>query len=167
VIVAVDGRAIAEHDELIQIIASRQPGTTATLQVVRDHRSLNVPVKLAERPREDDGEPVEEPRPLLPGGREAALGLSVRNLDAELLQRMALPAGTKGVVVSRVDPAGPAFDAEIRRGHVLLEINRRPVRTVDEYRRLMAAAQPGDLLTLYIYRPGSEPPRTLHTIKID
>jgi len=71
------------------------------------------------------------------------------------------------VVVTRVDPAGPAFDADIQSGHVLLEINRRPVRSVEEYRRLMAGAQSGDVLTLYVFRPGSDPAHALHTIKID
>jgi serine protease Do len=129
---------------------------------------MNVPVKLAARePREAIAESSPEARPVLPRGREATLGLSVRNIDGDLRQRMALPAGTRGVVVARVDPAGPAFDAEIQSGHVLLEINRRPVRSVEDYRRLMANAQSGDVLTLYVYRPGSEPARTLHTIKID
>ena len=167
VIVAVDGRPIAAHDELIQIIANRKPGTTATLQVVRDGRTMNVAVKLAERPRDEIAESTEEAQPRLPGGQEGSLGLSVRNIDGELRQRMALPTGTSGVVVTRVDPAGPAFDADIQSGHVLMEINRRPVRSVEDYRRLMAGAQSGDVLTLYVYRPGSEPPRALHTIKID
>jgi len=93
------------------------------------------------------------------------LGLTVRNLDGELMQHLALPAGTQGVVVSRVDPAGPAFDAEIERGHVLLEINRRPVRSVDDYRRLMSEVHSGDVLTLYVYKPESG--RALLTVKID
>jgi len=168
VIVAVDGRPIATHDELIQIIAARKPGTIATLQVVRDGRTMNVAVKLAERePRKDIEDSTADERPVVPKSREVALGLSVRDLDEELMRRMALPAGTQGVVVSRVDPSGPAFDADIQRGHVLLEINRRPVRTVEEFRRLMASARSGDVLTLYVYRPGSEPPRALHTLKID
>ena len=50
VIVAVDGRPVTANDELIQLIASRRPGTIATLQIVRDGRTMNVPVKLAERP---------------------------------------------------------------------------------------------------------------------
>jgi serine protease Do len=166
VIVAVDGRAITADDELIQIIARRKPGTIATLQVLRDGRTMNVPVKLAERPpREETAESADDAPPLLPRGRESALGVAVRNIEPELLQRLALPEATQGVVVSRVDPAGPAFDADIRRGHILLEINRRPVRSVEEYRRVMATAQPGDVLTLYIYRPESG--RTLHTVKID
>ena len=72
----------------------------------------------------------------------------------------------QGVIVARVEPMSPAFDAEIERNFVLLEINRHPVRSIDEYRRLTADAHSGDILTLYIYNP-EVPSRTLHTVKID
>ena len=62
----------------------------------------------------------------------------------------------QGVVVSRVEPMSPAFDADIERGHVLLEINRQPVRSIDDYRRLTANARAGDILTLYVYKPESD-----------
>jgi serine protease Do len=164
VIVAVDGRPVTANDELIQIIASRRPGTTATLQIVRDGRTMNVPVKLAERPLRDESVEADEDRPL-PGLPASPLGLVVRTLDAELLKHLDLPEGTHGVVVSRVDPMSPAADAEIQRGHVLLEINRQPIRSVEDYRRLTAAAHSGDVLTLYVYKPGSG--RALYTVKID
>jgi serine protease Do len=164
VIVAVDGRPVTANDELIQIIASRRPGTVATLQIVRDGRTMNVPVKLAERPLRDEGVEAADERPQ-PALREALLGMAVRNLDAELLRHLDLPEGTHGVVVSRVDPMSPAADADIQRGHVLLEINRHPIRSVDDYRRLVAAAHSGDVLTLYVYKPESG--RALHTVNID
>jgi serine protease Do len=166
VIVAVDGRPVTTDDELIQTIASRKPGTTVTLQIVRDGRAMTVPVKLAERPtnREDNNEASEQPlqRYL---SQASPIGLTVRNLDGELMKHLDLPSDTRGVVVSRVDPAGPAFDADIQRGHVLLEINRRPVPSVEEYRRLMADVHSGDVLTLYVYRP--ETGRALLTVKVD
>ena len=166
VIVAVDGRPVTAEDELIEIIASRKPGTTATLQVVRDGRTMNIPVKLAARPprqQESDAPQYDAPQPS--SRPQSSLGMSVRNLDGKLLEHLDLPGGTQGVVVSRVDPMSPAFDAEIQRGHVLLEINRRPVRSVDEFLRLTATAHSGDVFTLYIYKPESG--RALHTIKID
>ena len=49
-IVAVDGRPIESNDALIELIAAREPGTAATIQLLRDGRAVNVPVKLAERP---------------------------------------------------------------------------------------------------------------------
>jgi serine protease Do len=166
VIVAVDGKPIAGNDELIQIIAARKPGTTATLQVIRDGRSMNVPVKLAERPPRDrrpDTPREEQPRPS--SQRELPLGLSVRELDPDLVRRFNLPDGTGGVVVSRVEPMSAAFDADIQRGHVLLEINRRPVRSIEDYRRLTDNARPGDVLTLYVLNPESG--RALHTLRLD
>ena len=168
VIVAVDGKAVGAHDELIQIISNRRPGTTATLQVVRDGRSLNVPVKLATRePREEEPKrSSSEQWQQLPSRPQSALGLSVRDLDGEVLKHLDLPPRTQGVVVSRVDPLSPAFDADIQRGHVLLEINRRPVRSVEEYRRLTSAARSGDIFTLYLYKPEASG-RALHTVKVD
>jgi serine protease Do len=166
VIVAVDGRQITAHDDLIQIIAARKPGTVATLQIVRDRRTMNVPVKLAERPlRPENVEPASDERQQA-RRRELPLGMAVRNIDDQMLQHLELPSGTDGgVVVARVDPAGAAFEAEIQRGHILLQINRQPVRSVDDYKRLVSAAKPGDVLTLYIFNPGSG--SALYTLKID
>jgi serine protease Do len=164
VIVAVDGRAVAGNDELIKLIATRKPGTTATLQVVRDGRSMNVPVKLAERPLRDQRQErrtAEQPS----SQRGLSIGLSVREIDSEFSTRANLPPGVEGVIVSRVEPMSPAFDAEIERGHVLLEINRQPVRTIEDFRRLTSRVGAGDVLTLYLFKPESG--RALHTVKID
>jgi serine protease Do len=165
VIVAVDGKPIDSNDALIQLIAARQPGSNATVQVVRDGRALNFTVKLAERPqrqRADTG--VEQPQPSSQQG--PLLGLSVRELDAQFAARYQLPGGTRGVVVSRVEPMSPAFDADIERGHVLLEINRQQIESIDDYRRLTDRARPGDILTMYLYKPELNQ-RALETVKID
>ncbi len=167
-IVGVDGKGIAGNDQLIELIAGRQPGTTAVLQVLRDNRSINVPVKLAERP-ERDRRPVDtnqDERPQPSSQRGPALGLSVKEIDRDFAARFKLPDGTQGVVISRVEPMSPAFDADIERGHVLLEVNRHPVHSVEDFRRLTAGAHPGDILTLYLYQPEIEQ-RAVHTVRIE
>jgi S1-C subfamily serine protease len=58
-----------------------------------------------------------------------------------------------GVVVVRIDPAGPAFVPAMRRGFVIMEINRQPVRSVAEFERIIAAARTGDALAFYGYDP--------------
>jgi serine protease Do len=168
-IVAVDGAAVDGNDQLIQLIAARQPGTTATLQIVRDGRPMNMPVKLAERPQRDRRPAPgtdEDQQPQPSSQRGPALGISVREIDGDFASRFRLPDGTQGVIVSRVEPMSPAFDADIERGHVLLEINRQPVRSIDDYRRLTVQARAGDILTLYLYKPEIEQ-RALHTVKIE
>ena len=166
-IVAVDGKAVSGDDQLIALIAARQPGTVATLQVVRDNRPVNLAVKLAERPaRERKTANDDFPTPQPSSQRGPSLGLSVRDLDRGFAERFKLPEGMQGVVVSRVEPMSPAFDADVERGHVLLEINRHAVHSVDDFRRLTADAKAGDILALYVYKPESDS-RALHTVKIE
>ena len=166
-IVAVDGRAVEGSDALIQHIATRQPGSTATLQILRDGRSLNIAVKLAERPQRDQATVVTGQSTPVPSSQSGVqLGISVREIDAASAGRLKLPDGTRGVMVSRVEPMSPAFDAEIERGHVVLEINRQPVDSLEAYRRLTGGARAGDILTLYLYKPELEQ-RALQTVKIE
>jgi len=157
VIVEVEGQDIGSNDDLIRNIAARQPGSVARLQLARDDRRLTVPVRLTERPA-----PQRQEADALPGGRteraqpappDVPLGLTVRELDRTYATRLDIPDSVQGVLVTRVDPTGAAFSAQVRRGFIISEVNRKPVRTVAEYNRIVSAAQPGDVLALYYYDP--------------
>jgi serine protease Do len=167
VIVAVDGKAITSNDQLIQLIASRTPGTLATLQVLRDNRPMSIAVKLAERPRQDPPVSATDSDQAKPSsGRGPALGLSVREVDDEFRARTRMPDTIEGILVSRVEPLSPAFDGKIERGFVILEVNRQQVRSVRDFQRSIENSQPGDVLAVYLYRPDIRQ-RALHTIRID
>jgi serine protease Do len=161
VIVDVEGSDIQSNAELIRNIAARQPGTIVKVQVVRDGRRLTLPIRLTERPQNNRSQDAEEPLPNAVGrgprpaasGPETPLGLTVRDVDRGVLSRLSIPEHVQGVLVSRVDPTGAAFSAQVRRGFVIIEINRRPVRTVEDYDRIVAAAKPGDVLALFYYDP--------------
>ncbi|MGH7342889.1 MAG: PDZ domain-containing protein, partial [Candidatus Rokuibacteriota bacterium] len=137
-----------------------------TLQLLRDGRSMSVTLKLAERPARDRRELQPASRPLPSSQPGSLLGIAVRGLDPEAAARYRLPDDTRGVIVSRVEPMSPGFDADIERGHVVLEINRQRVQSIDDYRRLTDGARPGDILTMYVYKPELNQ-RTLETVKID
>ncbi len=158
VILDVEGIEVATNEALIRNISARQPGTVARLGVARDARRFVLPVKLAERPARDDGdgrETLEGPKGSRPAepAPELPLGLAVRELDRAFAGRLAIPDSVSGVIVSRVDPTGTAFSTAVRRGFVIMEINRKPVRSIDDYHRLLAAARPGDVLALYCFDP--------------
>jgi serine protease Do len=139
------------------------------LRVVRDGREQTVVVKLAERPVRDARAAVAPPQRLAEPLRkhdEGALGLTVRELDATAFNRYDLPRETRGLLITRVEPLSSSSDAEIQRGTVLLEMNRKPVSTVAEYQRLVRAMRPGDVLTLYIYSPDLDQ-RQLKTVRVD
>jgi serine protease Do len=142
----------------------------ANLDLVRDGRPMRVPVKLAERPvrsRPDttSSDDATENRPAVRG---TPLGMLVRDLDSAFVRRLRLPEDTEGVIVSRVEPLGPASDAGIERGHVVLEVNRQTVRSIEDFRRLTGQGRSGDVFTLYVYRPELDGGRrALHTVRID
>ena len=153
VILAVDGRNVFTNDELIRDISGRQPGTIARLDLLRDGRRQTSQVKLTERPGVDDrGTRVARPASPPPGG-DPPLGLIVRDLDPGFARRLEIPIAVQGVVVMRIDPAGAAFVPAMRRGFVIMEINRQPVRSVADYQRLVSAARTGDALAFYGYDP--------------
>jgi serine protease Do len=170
VIVQLDGRDIVTNEELIRDVSGRQPGTVVRLEVVRESRRSTVTVKLAERPLRVDDERRDglgdrRPRPL-PPPVDVPLGMTVRELDRGVVGRLDIPDSVEGVIVARVDPGAEAFAAQVRRGFVIIEINRRPVRSAADYERIVAAAKPGDVLTLFYYDP-SQGQRGVVPITVD
>jgi serine protease Do len=169
VILSFDGAEVVNDDELIRAIAARTPGSAAEFQIWRDGRQFATTVKLAERPS----------RAAAPGAlaatsqanqnrlpEEILLGLTVRDLDAPAFNRYALPGTTRGVLITRVEPLSASSDAGLQRGNVLLELNRKPVPSVAEYRRAASAARPGDIVTLYLYAPDAGQ-RQLKTVRVE
>jgi serine protease Do len=158
IILDVDGRQVLDNEELIRDISSRQPGTVARLGVLREGRRQSMPVKLAERPVRERPDGLEDlgprpSRPRQPAPVDVPLGLTVRELDRSFMGRLEIPETVTGVVVSRVDPTGSAFQALVRRGLVIMEINKRPVHTVADYQKAVSAARAGDVLAMWVYDP--------------
>ncbi|HET7616912.1 MAG TPA: trypsin-like peptidase domain-containing protein [Vicinamibacterales bacterium] len=167
VIIQVDDHEVWTNQELIREISGRMPGAPARLEFVRDGRHQSVTVRLVERPATDTGDmPGLPPRPPAPVSNDTLLGLSVRDLDAGFVRRLDIPSDVQGAVVTRVDPAGAAFVPAIRRGFVVMEINRQPVRSAADFQRIVAAAHRGDVLAFYGYDP-TFGQRTFVTVTMD
>ncbi|MBA2303755.1 MAG: trypsin-like peptidase domain-containing protein [Acidobacteria bacterium] len=169
VILDVEGRDIGSNEDLIRDIAGRQPGAVVRVALTRDGRRLTVPVRLIERPRsstrDDDLLPGSRGR-AAPASPDVPLGLAVRELDRTVVRRVQYPDAIQGVLIVRVDATGAAFSAQVRSGFVITEINRRPVRSVSDYERIVSAARPGDVLAIYCYDP-SVAQRRLVTVTVE
>ena len=172
IIVDVEGRQVLGNEELIRDISARQPGSVAKLEVVREGRRQTLHVKLAERPLRDrttdagEGLGGRSLRPRLPEPMDSPLGLLVRELDRSFMGRLEIPDAVHGVVITRVDPTGSAFQALLRRGSVIMEINKRPIRNVAEYEKLVTSARTGDILAMYVYDPTLSQ-RSLVTVTVE
>ena len=58
-------------------------------------------------------------------------------LTPAILRTLGLPAGTRGVVVSDIQPESVAEEAGLQTGDVIQEVNRRPVANMAEYEKAM------------------------------
>ena len=138
-----DGRTVSESSDLLAMIASTNPGTPATLQILRNGQPQTVNVTLEQRPSNLSytGGPHRSPS----GG--ALRGVTVQNLTAMLRKQLGVPAETHGVVVTEVDPGSPAAQY-LARGDVILSINHHDVNSVADFNKLAAEAKGQTLLRI-------------------
>ena len=73
---------------------------------------------------------------------KAKLGLSLQTLTPGMADRLGLKAQA-GVVITGIKAGSPAAEANLSRGDVLLEVDRKPVRSAEEASRLLSADRPG------------------------
>ena len=148
VILQLSGTAVSGSDDLSLRISEMAPGAVAHLQVYRNGRNQEVDVTLGEFPQTNQpGQPSEQ-------ASAALQGLHVQDLTGDIREQLGLPAGLTGVVVSAVDPGSAAGAAGIAVGDVIQEVDRKPVRSVNDYQRVIAAA-PNQPVLLLINRKGT------------
>jgi serine protease Do len=147
VVLGVDGRPVQNNNDLSRYVASRPPGSTVKLQVVRDGAERTVSVTLGTFP--DDGERAESEEPA-----RGALGMTLRDLTPELAERLELPRGAKGVFVWEVEPGEAAEEAGLQRGDVILSVNGTPVTGVDDFEQAIERAKPEGRARLRVRRDG-------------
>ena len=135
VITALNGAPINDSNALRNRVAATQPGTEVTFTILRDNREQQLRATLGELPvaasRENDTSEGGTTRGTAESNR---LGVGVEPLTPEAITRLKLPRDAPGLVVASIDPDSPAAEAGIRRGDLIQEVNRQPVRTVEELR---------------------------------
>lgn len=149
VIVEFNGSAVTEMPELPKLVAATPVGSAAKVVVVRDGKRKTLDVTLAELdPNEiaDAGSDEDE--------ETGTYGLAVQRLTPEIAEQLGLEEAEAGVVVSSVEPTSPAEEAGLRRGDLIVEVNRHPVDGVAEFRKRIGEKKAGAILV--VRRGGSE-----------
>lgn len=131
VVTALNGDTVDDPNALRNRIAGAAPGTEITLTVLRDGHEQQVRARLTSLSTTKDSPSGASPESG-PTGDRVRLGITVEPLTPDLAKQLGVRAGTQGVVVADVDPAGPAAEAGIQPGDLILEVNRQPVRSPAE-----------------------------------
>ncbi|HSU12819.1 trypsin-like peptidase domain-containing protein [Longimicrobium sp.] len=146
VIVALDGQPVRSRGDLMEAVMRKEPGDPIRVDYVRYGSRRSATLRLTQmdvRPaaiQSDAGEVAD--------GDDAAdrVGFAVTQITPQIAQQLGAP-GAQGVVVSGVDPMGPAA-GQLGRGVIIERFNGRAIGTVAELRQAVAALKPGQVVSI-------------------
>jgi Do/DeqQ family serine protease len=153
VIQAFNGQPIHDFNTLRNRVAESGPGSTADLTVIRDGSEKHLSVKLDEATASKSARTRESE----PGTSDdkTSLGVAVAPLTPELAERAHASKDAHGLIVEDVNPNGRAADAGIQPGDVIQEVNRQPVKSIDDLRAALRKTSDKPTLLL-IQRQGTD-----------
>jgi serine protease Do len=158
VITELDGQPVADAGQLQMLVGQKRPGDTVHLGVMRDSKLTSVAVKLealgggktAETGAGDNGK-----------GR---WGLRLADLTPDVRNELqAQPqAAIHGAIVEEVQPGSPADNAGLQRGDVIMEVNRRPLKSAAEVVQALSSVANGQDALVLVWSQGGSTFRVLH-----
>ncbi|HYV46309.1 MAG TPA: Do family serine endopeptidase [Myxococcaceae bacterium] len=165
VIVTLDGAKIPTGDALTRMIALKRPGSTSSVEYYRGGKRLEAKVTLGTRP-----DPQAATR--RPASREAPVdennkqrvGLALQDVDPGFASEMGLPA--HGAMVTDVVPGSVAERADITRGMVIVEADRRPVHGSAELNKLIKSKHSGEVVLMRVATPGGSGNTVLRALTV-
>src|SRR6202789_3739522 len=158
VIDQLNGQRVLNGGALQVEVSEDAPGTTIALGIVRNGSPQTVNVKVGEFHKDaevaSNGEAA--------GAGKGKLGLAVAELTPDVRQQLHIPSQVQGVAIESVRPASPADDAGLTPGDVILEVDRKPVTSADEFVSVAHANPSGKDLLLLVWSKGSSGYRVVH-----
>lgn len=154
VIVAINGKEISGEDNLKVTVSQLAPGSEAKVKIYRNGTPKTVLVTLGERPDMAPQDPAkpDNSKPAQPARADALDGVVVQDLNPRLRHQLGADPSAVGALVTDVDHASNSYEAGLRPGDVILEINRQAVSNAVETRRVCKATTTDDIV-VKIWRP--------------
>ncbi len=159
VIDSVNGQKVEDGSALQVAVSQITPGTTIELGILRNGSPQTLNVKVGEYHK--DAEVASDGA--APGAQKGKLGLAVAELTPDVRQQLHVPSNVNGVAVQSVRPASPAEDAGLTQGDVILEVNRKPVSSAEQFVNEAHAVPAGKDLLLLVWSQGGASYRVVHT----
>ena len=174
VIVSVNGLDVTPDQTLSYIVANLEVGDTVPIVLLRDGERRRVTATIGRRPSEQELasrlQPDAEEDDLLddPGKDELqddassstldSIGLGFQTLTPAIARQLGVPGSVRGLVINQVDPSSDAAQKGIRRGDIVLSINRRAVaQPSDAVEAIQAARSAGRSSVLLLRQRGNNP----------
>jgi serine protease Do len=159
VITEIDGQKVNDAGSLQVQVGQKQPGTKMNLTVLRDGKSMTIPVILEElgsHSAEAKGSSSEN-------GGKARWGIGLGNLTPDMREQLQAPGDVHGAVIEQVQPGSPADNAGLQQGDIILEVNRHKVQNASDVKEQLSSVPKGQDALLLVWSNGGNTFRVLHS----
>jgi len=158
VVTKVDGREVTDAGQLQVEVGQQQPGTTLHLEVMREGKTLTLPVTVEEL---GGGKHAEE-RSSNPQGK-ARWGIGLADLSDDARAQLQAPSDVRGAVIAQVQPGSPADDAGLASGEVIQQINHQTVKSAAAAKEVLSKVPNGEDALVLIWTNGGSTFRVMHS----
>ena len=148
IIMELNGKPVEGANQLRMDISMMSPGASVNLKVLRNGAVRDFKATLGELPVEEAAAKSDTT-----STKSELSGISVQDLDSRVARQLGVSGNTSGVVITGVNPSSAAADAGLRRGDVIQEVNRKPVRNTADFETAMRDSK--DQTLLLVNRQGS------------
>ena len=158
IILRFDGHEVRNFPELRTLVSQAQVNKKIELEVQRSGKPLKLTTALKEQPENyqtsrvvpGPNQPQVTPPPNeeQPDENDSLGSVEVGELTPALAQQLDLPNNAHGVVVTKNDAA----TGELQKGDVIEEINQRPIRSVDDFKKMVNSLDPNQTHVLSVCR---------------
>jgi len=158
-ITGIDGHEVSDAGQLQVVVGQTRPGTTVKLQVIRDGKSMDLPVTLEKMGARDKGEDESASNE----SGKPRWGLALSDITPEVREQLRASGEVKGAVIERVLPGSPADNAGLRPGDVIVGVNRHDMQSASEVKKALADVPNGQDALLLVWSNGGNTFRVLHS----
>jgi Do/DeqQ family serine protease len=135
VVVEFNNRPIESADQLKLQVAETPPGSAIPVQVDRNGQVMSFNVTL----KELNADALAKNEPSVSRGEHDALtGVEVTKLDRDARDELKVPDTVRGTLITQVEPSSPAYEAGLRENDVILEVNRQPIQSTEDFTKATA-----------------------------
>ena len=159
VITQLDGHEVSDAGALQVDVGQKSPGTTIHLQVIRDGKTVAVPVTLeAMGSRDRSGKEAAEA-----GHGKPRWGVGLADITPEVREQLQAPRDLHGAVIQQVQPGSPADNAGLQSGDVIVEVDRKPVQSAADVQKALSSVPKGQDALVLVWSNGGNTFRVLHS----
>ncbi len=153
VILSLDGAKVGESRDLPTIVAATIPGNTSTISVLRDGKTIDLALTIGKLPVEQVVMNTAAPSPS-DESASTKLGATLSSLTPEIIQGLELSEGVTGAIITSLQSGGPAEDAGLQVGDVIVKAGATDITSPEELNAVLADLD-GEKTLLLVNRNGN------------